>query len=82
MPGRHEQIIALRRRFRMVDARQFLEENNLVLCTPQEVEMAKRTGLWDDFKYKCLFKERQYINDKDYHWLKADLVNTPSTDGP
>lgn len=80
MPGRHEHLIALRRRFRMVDADTFIRENGLMLCSKEEIEFAKRVGLWDDFKYKCLFKPIQYKDEKDYNWLKTELVNTPTND--
>lgn len=77
MPGRHEQIIALRRRFRMVLADDFIRENGVVMCTKEEIEYSKKVGLWNDFKYKCLFKPIQYKDDKDYHWLKPPTVSTP-----
>lgn len=76
MPGRHEQTIALRRRLRMVSADEFIREQGLMLCSPSEVEFAKQSGLWNDHKYKCLFKPIQYANDTDYHWLKADMEDT------
>lgn len=77
MPGRHEQLIALKRRFRMVLADDFIKEQGVMLCSIDEVNRAKENGLWDLHKYKCLFKPIEYKEYTDYHWLKPDMVDTP-----
>lgn len=78
-PGVEQQRNALRRRFREVDIRRFLDEQGLMLVSPAEVELAKSCGLWDRYGYKCMLKPIAFKEATDYHWL-GDLEDVSDTE--
>ena len=71
--GVEQQKSALFRRFKQVHIKNYLAENNLLLCSPEEVEYAKDNGLWSAFGYQCMFKPTEARHLTKYEWLKSAL---------